>query len=155
MHLPELSQYFYRTNETDSLGEQERKSHHADKRPGWDSRDLHSGLATNSVCDLKKTVWFPYSLVLYLSRTLLFFSTFSTMLVLVTSCKIQTPSHPVMLFSRRNLELCKGLQKPEITITVTMGNNILRATKVIPCLLISVHIIPTEKKSVAIIMWSH
>lgn len=56
MHLPELSQYFYRTNETDSLGEQQRKSHASDKRPDWDSRDLHSVLTINSVCDLKETI---------------------------------------------------------------------------------------------------
>lgn len=51
-----------------------------------------------------------------------------------------------MLFSRREHLSLQGLleTRVEITITMTMGNNILRTTKVIPCLLIADHTIATE-----------
>lgn len=35
-------------------------------------------LATDLVCDIKKTILFPYSLLLYLSKTLLSLNSFST-----------------------------------------------------------------------------
>lgn len=64
----------------------------------------------------------------------------------------------VMLFSRREHGSLQGPLETRVEITITtmtIGNNILRTTKVIPSLLISGHIIPTENQSVTVTTWSH
>lgn len=62
-----------------------------------------------------------------------------------------------MLFSKREHRSLQGTLEAgvEITTASTMRNSILRTTKVIPCVLISAHAIPTENQNVVIITRSH
>lgn len=66
-------------------------------------------LVTNLVCDIKKTILFPYSLLLYLSKTLL-----PSTLFLLCWCKLQALRYnlcPILscYLGEGNKDLCRAL----------------------------------------------
>lgn len=66
-------------------------------------------LATDLVCDIKKTILFPYSLLLYLSKLY-----FPSTLFLLCSCKLQALRYnlcPILscYLAEGTMDLCRGL----------------------------------------------